>query len=66
MSNLQPHQQRVVDEKEALDTKIAALSTFSQGVVFSSLDKEERDRLTLQHQVMQVYSAILGQRISAF
>lgn len=66
MSNLQPHQQRVVDEKEALDTKIAALNTFFKGDVFSKIPKAEQDRLTLQHQVMQVYSTILAQRISAF
>jgi hypothetical protein len=66
MSDLQPYQQRVIDEKEALDTKISALNTFLLGVVFSTLPKTEQDRLTLQRQVMQVYSTILAQRISAF
>ena len=66
MNDLQPHQQRVVDEKEALDSKIEPLNTFLQGVVFSTLDIAEQNRLTLQLQVMHVYSTILAQRISAF
>jgi len=63
---LQQHQQRVVDEKTELDTKLAKLLTFLDGAIFKSLDPDEQGRLTIQAGVMDKYSEILGQRIAAF
>ena len=61
-----PHQQRVVDEKAALDEKIATLGKFLCGEFIKSLPQDEQARLSEQFDVMQVYSNILGARIAAF
>ena len=64
---LQPHQQRVVDEKTELDTKANALSQFiGLSPIFEKLDPAEQERLKLQNDVMWQYSEILGSRIAAF
>lgn len=65
---MQPHQQRVIDEKTELDTKIQALIKFINGdnPVFKSLDNEEQDRLVDQLEIMSDYSDILAERIAAF
>jgi hypothetical protein len=67
MSQLQPHQQRVVDERRELDTKIEALSVFIRAnPVFLNLDAAEQARLKYQSAAMADYSYILGERIGAF
>jgi hypothetical protein len=67
MSKLQPHQQRVVDEKTELDKKASALSDFiGTNPIFDTLDTAEQERLREQNDVMWQYSEILGARISAF
>lgn len=63
---LQPHQQRVVDEKKELDDKREKLLTFINGSVFRNLNQAEKDRLITQYGVMGIYSEILHQRIRAF
>jgi hypothetical protein len=64
---LAPHQQRVVDEKFELDTKIAALEDFlTNNAMFKKLDGGEQNRLVHQAVVMATYSDILGERIAAF
>lgn len=64
---LQPHQQRVVDEKAELDTKATALSNFiGTSPIFEKLDPTEQERLKEQNDVMWRYSEILAQRIAAF
>jgi len=63
---LQPHQQRVVDEKKELDDKRGKLIVFFNTPIFADLEQSEKDRLRLQHSVMKLYSEILGQRIAAF
>ncbi len=63
---MQPHQQRVVTEKEELDVKIAALDGFIGGDIFAGLDNGEQDRLVRQYKHMAQYSAVLGERISNF
>ena len=67
MSNLNPHQQRVVDEKKELDVKAVALSNFiGLSPIFETLDSVEQARLREQNEVMRQYSEILGARIAAF
>jgi len=64
---MQPHQQRVVDEKAELDKKAYALSQFiGANEIFLKLDQAEQDRLREQCEVMWQYSEILGARIAAF
>ena len=64
---MQPHQQRVVDEKAELDRKAVALSAFiGHSSTFPSLPFEEQTRLREQNDVMWKYSEILGARIEAF
>lgn len=64
---MQPHQQRVVDEKAELDTKANALSQFiGHSPIFETLDTAEQERLKVQNDLMWQYSEILGARIAAF
>jgi hypothetical protein len=64
---MQPHQQRVVDEKKELDEKLDKLKTFiGTSRVFEGLPADERFQLGRQFDVMAEYSAILSQRIAAF
>lgn len=65
-TGLPPHQQRVLDEKIALDDKLDKLSKFFGGSIYAGLDHEEQDRLQEQHAAMETYSRILGERIAAF
>lgn len=62
-----PHQQRVVDEKKELDEKLDKLKAFIEtNPIFNNLPDDERGRLGRQFDVMEEYSRILSQRISAF
>ena len=63
---MQPHQQRVVDEKAELDERLAKLMTFTCTPTFAALDEDERNRLARQADTMATYSEILGERIYAF
>lgn len=64
---MQPHQQRVVDEKTELDTKASALSQFiGHSPIFETLDAAEQERLKVQNDLMWQYSEVLGARIAAF
>lgn len=64
---MQPHQERVVQEKSELDKKIVLLVNFIHGNdVFKNLPSEEQERMRHQRTVMQHYSDILTERISAF
>ena len=62
-----PHQQRVLDEKQDLDLRIARLDEFMRrNPTFPTLDAAERDRLEIQLDMMRDLSGILGERIDAF
>lgn len=65
---LQPHQQRLVDEKRELDEKLEKLRAFCSKScgVFDSLPTEEKQRLTEQEGHMAAYSDVLRRRIEAF
>jgi hypothetical protein len=66
VSNIPPHQQRVLDEKRELDEKRGKLTAFQVTPLFASLPGEERDRLVRQLAAMTTYSDILSDRIAAF
>lgn len=60
-------QQRVVDEKAALDEKLKALNAFVEKSPESmKLSKGQRTLLTRQSATMKRYSDILGERIALF
>lgn len=63
---MQPHQQRVVDEKKELDDKLTRLQAFFKTSTFDELDDAERSRLVHQAAIMGEYSTVLGERIAAF
>lgn len=64
---LQPHQQRVVDEKAELDERLQKLDAFIKGSpVFAGLASEEQLRMVRQATAMSSYSEVLGERIAAF
>lgn len=63
---LKPHQERVVEEKKDLDTKIDKLKDFVEGPVHGTLVEEEQKRLATQLHHMKEYATVLGQRIAAF
>jgi hypothetical protein len=65
-SGLQPHQQRVVDEKAELDERLGKLIAFFGTPIFTGLVEEERERLAAQERAMGAYSRILADRIAAF
>ena len=61
---IQPHQQRVIDEKEDLDVKIEKLSAFTRSQAFENVPMAERHLLREQLMHMERYSATLGARIA--
>ena len=63
---LAPYQQRVVDEKKDLDTRISALTDFLASATFKDLCGDERNRLKIQKRLMVSLSSILGKRIANF
>jgi hypothetical protein len=66
MSNLAPHQQRVVDEKRELDEKIEKLTAFFNTETYRGLRSAEQHLLSQQLQHMTGYSMVLTDRISLF
>jgi hypothetical protein len=63
---MQPHQQRVVDEKAELDEKLEKLRAFFGTDRFDGLDTDEKKRMWRQADHMEAYSGVLGERIAAF
>jgi hypothetical protein len=63
---MQPHQQRVVDEKTELDEKLSKLESFFETNIFKSIPEQEQLRLKRQAIIMAAYSDILQERITAF
>ena len=64
--NMQPHQQRVLEEKAELNAKLEKLKVFLAGPVFKTLEPAEQMRLIQQCAIMVDYSSVLGKRIAAF
>ncbi len=64
--DLQPHEQRVVDEKAQLDERLGKLFAFFQTEKFTGLSEAERSRLRNQARFMDGYAAVLEERIAAF
>lgn len=59
--------QRVIDEKNELDGKTRRLTDFIEvNGFFKNLDAPEQSRLIRQRDIMREYSAVLGERITAW
>lgn len=63
---LQPHEQRVVDERNELIEKITKLHAFFTTDVFTHLQDEDQNLLEEQVQLMMNYSDVLLKRINRF
>lgn len=63
---MQPHQQRVIDEYDALNDKTRVLYMFFTNKIFESLDEDEQELLKMQYYSMMVYAGILQKRIAKF
>ena len=63
---LQPHQVRVIEEKAALDEKLARLLPFLRTETCYGLPLKERCQLKRQADAMTEYAKILGERIAGF
>ena len=66
---MQPHEERVVIEKQELDDKLVKLSAFCfdpGSPVFRALPSEDRYLLEEQYSIMAQYSDILAKRIARF
>lgn len=63
---MQDWQQRVIDEKTALDEKLNKLEAFLEGEGFESLGNKDKTLLEHQAHWMNGYSGILGERIRRF
>lgn len=64
-SMLPPYIQRMIDEVDALNSKINSLSTFIQtNPIFQTLPKLKQQLLMAQYNSMQCYGEILKTRIN--
>lgn len=64
---MQPHQQRVVDERDDLVEKLGKLGDFvASNPIFKKLPSDEQERLLAQHGFMSEYARVLSERIAAF
>lgn len=67
MTQLSPHQQRVLDEKRELDERLSKLDAFIlDNPLYSQLPTSEQDRMARQSKAMAAYSGVLAERIEAF
>lgn len=66
-SELLPHQQRVVTERDELEKKFKDLVTFIlENPIFVSLPDKEQEDLNLQQELMGKYIDVLNRRIARF
>jgi hypothetical protein len=63
---MQPHQQRVVDEKAHESEKLGKLEAFLSTPIYASLPPDEQARLVRQSLYMRLFVQVLSERIAAF
>ena len=63
---MQPHEQRVVTERDELIKKTRALSDFMGGAIYANLEYEDRKLLSIQIHAMTTYTEVLNARIGRF
>lgn len=66
-TQIPPHQQRVIDERNELETKSTKLSVFiDSNPIFQALGAQEQGLLRIQSDLIRQYLSILNQRIALF
>ena len=63
---MQPHQQRVVDEKNELGERLEKLLDFIGTDFYKRLPEKDKELLFFQSQIMEDYFEVLEQRIELF
>lgn len=63
---MEDFQQRVVEEKEELETKMEKLSDFMHGDTYAELSATDQGLLMVQLVAMQNYSDALSRRMELF
>lgn len=63
---MQPRQQRIIDDKMELDSKLKKLTRFIDSDFFNNLSRDKQSRLERQREIMEQYSDILGERNAAY
>lgn len=63
---MQPRQQRIIDDKMELDSKLKKLTHFIDSDFFNNLSRDQQSRLERQREIMVQYSDILGERNAAY
>jgi len=63
---MQPHQQRVIDERADNEAKLDRLTAFLASPTFEALPEAEQERLVRQSGIMVQFSDVLAERIAAF
>lgn len=67
IKNLQPHQQRVVDEYDELKDRTTKLGAFIlDNPIYKSLQEDEQKDMKIQYDAMCVYVDTLERRIKRF
>lgn len=66
MRDLQPHQQRVIDERDELQERKSKLEPFFRTDTYHALDEAEQWRLCKQNRLMGEYLDVLNERIANF
>lgn len=67
MSQLLPHQERVLKEKEELDARIQKLVDFVEDISkFNAVARNEQVNLMRQLTAMRAYSSVLDDRVQEF
>lgn len=66
MADLQPYQQRVLEEKAELDERLRKLIAFLRSPDANRANPEERDWMISQGYAMRAYSKALEERIKTY
>lgn len=64
--SLLPHQERVVAERDQLNTRLTSLRAFIASDTFRQVERDERQRLMRQEAIMTEFAQVLTDRINAF
>lgn len=66
-SKMQPHEERVIQERKELSDRMQKLAVFLDEVIeFKNLSKKEQNLLQRQYEIMNDYLSILNERIALF